>query len=227
MSEYKVWYNRRLSESKAAEFLRKYRVYDNKVLMKIAMEGDLKEFKLLCNALGLAVIHGMVGFSGNSVEVYKLRDACNERIKERMGEEATKLFELFSKSQKHEYWMGDERYKLYSFDFGSYADRQVIKSVVAYMAKYNGKEGNTEDVKCIGSLYSSGLSPNLYKEDGEYIFDWNDIDSNYIKANRSKKKHLNLWFEFMEYVWDRKWDKAYELMVKWQRKTGKKGWDYI
>lgn len=226
MGKDRVWYNSKISRSKAEEFLRKYRVFDYDVFVRIAKEGDLKEFKLLCNVIGTSLLYGMTGSMGSYDKIYELRAACNERVKDRMGGEASKLFELFSKSQNHEYWLGDERYKLYSFDFGSYADRQVIKSVVAYMAKYNGKEIGVDDVKNIGFLYNNGLYWELYDEDLTNS-DWENDDAVFIRVNKDRKKHLDLWSEFMRYVWDRKWDKAYDLMVRWQSKTGREGWDYI
>lgn len=203
------WYNSVNVNKSADKFLTSYPDYDYNTYMSVAKTGTLKEFRLLCSVLDAHKVQ--MPFE----EEKSLRAACNNRINEQMGEEATKLFEYFSSSQNHEFWLGDTRYVLFNSGLGHYNDRVIIKSVVIFLAKYKNKSIDINDLNNLDKLIRHGYGENLYIEPSTFKEneDWQYNDVTFNKLNKARQRHVELWITFTNLIWDQKFDEAYKLIT--------------
>lgn len=222
----KDWYNWTLSVDKMNEFLGKYKEYDFELFSNIAKSGDLEEFRLLCNALDK---DGYVKsyFRDNYKDVSELKKLCNERVSEILGN-LLPVFNTFRTSQKHEFWGGDERYKLFGFDFPPYAERKIIKSTLVFFIKYLNRPLEFKELANITHLYNHGLYWDLIKEPSTTNVDWENDENEFNRLNESRKEHIKAWTEFMDIIWRNDFDKAYSFMYDLAVKYNEElGWDYI
>lgn len=204
-----TWYNLKLRESMKDEFIKKFPQFDFDNCMKIASEGNLHDFSLLCTMIEIASYDGSY-FTCDWDTFKLLREACNKRVNNILGEDNTRLYNMFLKSQKHELWAGDERYKLFAYAFAPTNDRQVIKSVVI-ANHYLKSEMSIELFEKIGKLYCTPLTPDLYVE--KYLF--KDFIS-FKKKNEDRQMHVSLWIKFMEHIWFGRYEKAYEIIKNYE-----------
>lgn len=225
----RIWYNEELINKVVHNFLGKYPTYDKSKFLDIAKNSSLDEFRELCSILYKSSYISSYFDKISLDEKRELINACNDRINDQIGLEALTIYEFFRKSQNHSFWTGDNRYKLFSYDFADYEDRQIIKSVVTFLIKYEKHYVELKDLKNLSYLYNTGLSYNLYNENKvrQYAINWDTDDKDFNKINEARTIHINAWIEFTNYIWNKEFEKAYKLILFNLKDTGIEGIDYI
>ena len=213
MAKNRNWYNSELSKQKYYEFVMKYPVINEDEMLSIAKDGSLKEFRLLCNALYEGGYFTRGCFYDNFEQKRRLVQACNERVNSILGAEAAELYEKLMKSQKHERWGGDERYRLFGYDFAPYDDRQVILSIVELKMAYLNKPLKIEDIPAIADLYNHGRYWDLFPERSGYDLDWENDDRAFNILNKDRQKHVEIWLSFMNCIFNGEYQTAYNKIL--------------
>lgn len=227
----RIWFNSKNIRESANKFLKKYPVYNYNKLIDIAENAELEEFRLLCSLMQESSYMKSYISDAPCEERRHIEEACNDRVNKQMGPEALAVFNMFRESQKHEFWCGDERYNLFGNEFAHYAEREIIKSVVVYIVKYKDKPVTLDNIKDISYLYNHGLYWDLYKEPDTVAEpnynDWETNNAVFNRLNEERKKHVEAWIQFTNYIWDQEWQKAYDFMITSLDGKGRAGWDYM
>lgn len=200
------WFNCENSEKSARKFADKY-PYDFDTYINLAKTVPLKEFRCLCSMIENNCAH--IPYT----ELMTIRDTCNNRINMQIGKEAADLYDFFSCNQKHELWQGDTRCLLFSNGIADFDSRVIIKSVVLYLVKYKNKPIEVKDLAKLSRLFNSGPNDRLYTEISTYNRDWEHNDVVFEKINKTRRRHTELWITFTNYLWNHKFQEAYDLMV--------------
>lgn len=215
------WYNTKLCEKMNSEFSKKFRSYDLEKLLDIAKSGDLYDFRLLCNALYNN--HYDIAETIKSYENIKLlKDACNNRVNKILGE-LLPYYTLLDSLRKNQYWSGDERYSLYSCCIPTYEYAELIQSTLILYHDHIGKPLSIENAVEVSKIISgkSSISRNLYPEKGLYSDEYTFKEKNF-----DRKLNTEAWFEFMNEIFYKDYDKAYKVREKYSllyEKNSKKG----
>lgn len=204
-----TWYNDYLQNLMKDVFIDKYPEFDFNQCMKIAESENLEDFRLLCNMLQKDSFNdGHKIYFDDDDKKDKLMDVCNNRVNKILGEESVKLYNMFTVSQKHELWQGDDRYALFSYNFASVDTRQIIISVV--LAKhYMISTISTEIVEQLGQLYSNSVDYNLYYEP--------TLDNTtFMIRNINRIYHVTSWIKFIDFIWNNDYESAYNIIKDYQ-----------
>lgn len=213
----RLWFHEKMMTAKIIEFNELFNEYKKDKLLEEIKVCDLQTFRLICNAMNkhsylkCGTIFDDISFE----EIKIIRTALNNRVNEILGDYA-KLYDQLLKSQKHELWSGDERYKLFAYDLPPYADKKVIKTIIKLICEYLNKELTIDNIQKVSYLYNFGLDSNLVKDLplGEYS-DWETNDKSFEVRNKHKKKRCEAWYSFMNYVYKKEYEKAYDIMKKY------------
>lgn len=208
------WYNQKMVESKVLEFEQLFKGIEEKELLETIKTCDYKTFRLICNALaecGYQETRNL--FSNMEYEQQKrICIAVNNRVNEIFGRFAP-LYDLLMKSQKHECYRGDERFKLFGYNLPPYADRQVLKSFVQLIAECVDKPLKVNDLEKINYLLNRGLYWTLVPEISSVRYpDWETNDESFNILNDYRKAECEAWYTFTKYVFEGKYALAYSIM---------------
>lgn len=213
----RLWYNTKMAQVKVIEFNEKFNEFNKEILLETIKTCDFKTLRLICNALDKSsysefpTIFKDIPYAETKI----IRDALNTRVNEILGEYA-ELYDKLMKSQKHELWCGDERYKLFGYDLPPYADRQVIKSLVKMVCEYIGKPLTIENISGITSLYNHGLYweivPSIPLNECR---DWETNDKHFATQNNNRQSECEAWYTFMNHIYNGDYEKAYALMKRY------------
>lgn len=211
------WYNSEMEAWKYDDFLRKFPNITEEKMMDIAKNGDFDDFRLLCNAL----YYGGVFTRGCFFEDYHMKHrivtACNERVNAILGEDNAKLYNQLLRAHKAEQWGGDERYRLFGYDFAPYDERKTILTIVELRQKYLGKVLSQDDLAAINDLYAHGRYWDLYPERSTVGYDFETNNRHFAILNGDRKKHMEAWYAFMRYIFKNDYENAYEMIQRYDR----------
>lgn len=218
------WYNTKLCNEMNLKFFKKFGDYDLEKLLDIAKSGDLFDFRLLCNALDRTDRYDITSETINKSYDNRivLKDACNNRVNEILGE-LLPYYTLLDSLRNNQYWGGDERYTLFGYDIPEYEYAELIQSTLILYHDCVDKpltlENVTEVSKIIGRKLS--ISRYLYPEKGQYSSIYSFEEKNY-----NRKLNTQAWLEFMNEIFYKEYDKAYKVREKYAslyEKNSKKG----
>ena len=213
MAKNRNWFNGAIAHQKYDEFVTKYPTIDEEEMLAIAKDGSLKEFRLLCNALYEGSYTSRGCFYEDYQQKLRLVKACNERVNTILGPENAELYDKLMRSQKHERWGGDERYRLFGYDFAPYDDRQVILSIVELKMEYLNKPLTVENIPAITDLYNHGRYWDLFPERSSVGFDWENDDRDFRILNKDRQKHVEIWISFMNCIFNQEYQTAYNKIL--------------
>lgn len=213
----RLWFHEKMMGTKIREFNEKFDKYEKNKLLNEIKVCDISTFRLICNAMNkrsylkCGTIFDDISFE----EIKTIRAALNNRVNEILGD-YTNLYDLLLKSQKHELWNGDERYKLFAYDLPPYAEKKVIKTLIKLICEYLNKELTINNIQKVSYLYNFGLNSDLVPAlpFNEYS-DWETNDKSFEVRNKHKKKDCEAWYSFMNYVYKKEYEKAYDIMKKY------------
>lgn len=204
------WYDWTLSNvTRKDEFTSQMPEFDYNKCMNIAKEGDLKQFRLLCNMLDIAT-YDRSYFNDNYRLIDNLRKACNNRVNAILGPDITQLYNELLKSQGHEQWLGDERYKLFGYNYISMCiPRYVIISIV-YIIHYTHMSNSIKSAINIGKIYNCLPDNNLYYE--KYLY---KDPAKFCFKDSDRKNHIDRWIKFTNLIWDHDYSSAYDMIEEY------------
>lgn len=214
---YLNWFNGEMEELKYEQFLRKFPDTSEEAMLEVAKNGNFDDFRLLCNALYYGGARTSGCFYGDYKTTHRIIAACNERVNVILGEDNAKLYDQLLRAHKAERWGGDERYRLFGYDFAPYDERKTILTIVELRQKYLGKVLNQDDLAAINDLYAHGRYWDLYPERSSVGYDFEHNKRHFAILNGDRKKHMEAWYAFAKYIFNGDYESAYEMLQRYDR----------
>lgn len=188
------------------KFLVKFGDYDPEKLLGIARYGVLSDFRLLCNALN-RVGYAMESETLKSYDNRKLLyDACNNRVKEILGELLPCYMLIEIQMGRRHYWAADEKYQLFAYSIPATAYAILMQSTL--ILYHNYKQLTPENVIDVSDLLNGAtfISRDLYPEKRLY-----SNNCGFGEKNHDRKLNVQAWIEFMDAIFYKDYDKAYKV----------------
>lgn len=213
--DYQNWFNSEMEEKMYNEFLKKFPDRSEAKMTDLAKNSNLNDFRLLCNALYYGGYSTTGVFFNDHEATRNIIATCNERVNCILGEANAKLYDQLLKSHKAERWGGDERYRLFGYDFAPYDERKTILTIVELYQKYLGKPLNQDDLPAINDLYAHGRYWDIFPERSSTTYDFEYDEQDFDILNGDRKKHMEAWYAFMEFIFNNDYESAYKMIVQY------------
>lgn len=208
----RIFYNTMHQKERSMEFYNNHPTFSKDHFVDLAYLLDYEEFCDMCAAWSRFT------FSRNSIpwgevsydDEREVRDALNGRVNEILGDKL-EVFEMFRANQGHEYYHGDNRYKLFARATEEYNDMSVIKTMVRYIVEVEGKPVDVPMVEKIYKMYRQGEHCGLIPTER---FDYDiESDHDFKIMNGLRRANVISWEYFMRFVYEKDFDKAYSLIA--------------
>lgn len=140
-----------------------------------------------------------------------IRDRLNKEFNRRLGEEASKIYEMLDKELNKEKWGGEERFKLMNLcNRKGYTEMGVLKNTVVLM-HYMGEKMTIENMEVVAKMFKHsifwefGYTRNLEGSctDSKEVFDIH---------NEARKKEIAAQDTFVDACLEQRFEEAYEMI---------------
>ena len=202
-----------LRQRVTSSFRIKYPKFNKEKFLDIVANGSLKEVRHLATALDSYTYDEC-----DTDERNEVRDALNNKVNQLLGDELTNLFNQLVKSQRHELWCGDERFRMLDMDEPPYYVRSVLKSMIYLKFEYLGKELTVDNIKEASNLYEHSIHWELVvplRKDPLWSSKYTDAFSKY------RQQEIAKWVEFDGYILRGELEKAYQILVRYREEYKK------
>ena len=202
-----------LRQRVTSSFRIKYPKFNKEKFLDIVANGSLKEVRHLATALD--------SYTYDECDIderNEIKDALNNKVNKLLGDELTNLFNQLVKSQKHELWCGDERFRMLDMDEPPYYVRSVLKSMIYLKFEYLGKELTVDNIKEASNLYEHSIHWELVvplRKDPLWSSKYTDAFSKY------RQQEIAKWVEFDGYILRGELEKAYQILVRYREEYKK------
>lgn len=207
------WFSDEACRKDCEGFVRVNPQKDMDQLRQIATEGNLSDFRILCNCLHVCQYTPDAFYNMGYDESRELRDLCNNRVHTILGN-LDQLYNNLFEVWRSERWNGDETWRLFCDAIKPYSEAQAILTVIDFN-QYLGQPLTLENLNAVQRLYNKGRYWDLHDED-MYSYDIK-IPSEFKKANEHRKEHTRRWRTFMKYIWEGDFTSGMKMLERYDK----------